>query len=142
MLPLSLTKNHLIMKNSFLLLVLICCSLLITSCGGGELKDVSGKVVDIEAVSDSLISAKLTCNGDTMLFNFDDARFINGMFVSGDSVKISFIDGRNDTLRALVVNIIPHAPHYFNPDEAKNDTLVTAPANNKVSEVADSVAGN
>lgn len=120
------------MKNSIFGLIVIFCSLAMSSCGGGnDLKDAEGKVVDVESVSDSLITAKLLANGDTLLFKFDEARFTNGMFVSGDSVKIYFIEGRNDTLRAFVVNVIPHTPHYFDPATANKDTLITAPANMK-----------
>ena len=117
------------MKNSILAFVLLCaCGIAMTGCGSKEIKDVKGQVVDIQTVKDTLTSAKVLIDGDTLLFKMADARFINGMFIYGDSVKISYIEGRKDTLRALIVSIIPKAPHYFDAEAAKNDTLITAPA--------------
>lgn len=117
------------MKNSILAFVLLCASVIaITGCGSKEIKDIKGQVAGIETVKDTLTCAKVLVDGDTLLFKMADARFINGMFIYGDSVKISYIEGRKDTLRALIVSIIPKAPHYFDAEAAKNDTLITAPA--------------
>ena len=117
------------MKKSILALMLLCaCMVAMTGCGGKEIKDVEGQVVGIQAVKDTLTSARILIDGDTVVFKMADARFINGMFMYGDSVKISYIEGRKDTLRALIVSILPKAPHYFDAEAAKNDTLITAPA--------------
>ena len=129
------------MKKLILAFTFFCgCILAMTSCGNKEIKDVEGLVVDIKTVNDSLSSAKVLIDGDTVVFKMTDARFINGMIMYGDSVKISYIEGRNDTLRALIVNITPKAPHYFDPEAAKNDTLITAPAVKEAPAELDSVA--
>ena len=129
------------MKNSILAFVLLCaCVIAMTGCGSKEIKDIKGQVVDIQTVKDTLTSAKLLIDGDTVVFKMADARFINGMFMYGDSVKISYIEGRKDTLRALIVSIIPKAPHYFDAEAAKNDTLVTAPVVKEDPAELDSVA--
>ena len=129
------------MKNSILAFVLLCaCGMAMTGCGSKEIKDVKGQVVDIQTVKDTLTSAKVLIDGDTVVFKMADARFINGLFMYGDSVKISYIEGRKDTLRALIVSIIPKAPHYFDAEAAKNDTLVTAPVVKEDPAELDSVA--
>jgi hypothetical protein len=99
-----------------------------TGCGSNEIKDIKGEVVDFKADNDTLTSARILVDGDTVILKMTDARLINGMFLPRDSVKISYIEGRKDTLRALIVSIIPKAPHYFDAEAAKNDTLITAPA--------------
>lgn len=110
------------------------------SCGSKELKETKGLVADIEVVKDSLNSAKVLVDGDTVIFKMIDARFVNGMFMVGDSVTIHYIEGRNDTLRALVVGLLPKAPHYIDLNAAKNDTLATAPIVKESSAELDSVA--
>ena len=42
-----------------------------------------------------------------MLFSIADARFQNGLMLPGDSVIVDYIEGRGDTLRALVVTVLP-----------------------------------
>ena len=117
------------MKNSILTFVFLClCLIAMTGCGSNEIKDIKGEVVDFKADNDTLTSARILVDGDTVILKMTDARLINGMFLPRDSVKISYIEGRKDTLRALIVSIIPKAPHYFDAEAAKNDTLVTAPA--------------
>lgn len=129
------------MKNSILAFILLCtCGIAMSGCGSKEIKDVKGQVVDIQTVKDTLASAKVLIDGDTVVFKMTDARFINGMFMYGDSVKISYIEGRKDTLRALIVSIIPKAPHYFDAEAAKNDTLVTAPVTKEAPAELDSLA--
>lgn len=116
------------MKKSILAFILLCsCVLVITSCGNKEIKDLNGVVVDFKVERDTLTLAKILVNQDTIIFKMADARFINGMFVAGDSVKISCIEGHKDTLRALIVSVLPQTPHFIDIDAAKNDTLITAP---------------
>jgi len=117
------------MKKTIFAFTLLCGFILtLESCGGKEIKDITGLVTSFDTKGDSITSTKLLVDGDTIIFKMTDARFINGMFMYGDSVKISYIEGRKDTLRALIVSIIPKAPHYFDAEAAKNDTLITAPA--------------
>lgn len=129
------------MKKTIFAFTLLCGFILtLESCGGKEIKDITGLVTSFDTKGDSITSTKLLVDGDTIIFKMTDARFINGMFMAGDSVKISYIEGRNDSLRALIVNIIPRTPHYFDAEAAKNDTLVTAPVVKEDPAELDSVA--
>lgn len=129
------------MKKTIFAFTLLCGFILtLASCGGKEIKDITGLVTSFDTKDDSITSTKLLVDGDTIIFKMTDARFINGMFMAGDSVKISYIEGRNDSLRALIVNIIPRTPHYFDAEAAKNDTLVTAPVVKEDPAELDSVA--
>lgn len=129
------------MKKTIFAFTLLCGFILtLASCGGKEIKDITGLVTSFDTKGDSITSTKLLVDGDTIIFKMTDARFINGMFMAGDSVKISYIEGRNDSLRALIVNIIPRTPHYFDAEAAKNDTLVTAPVVKEDPAELDSVA--
>ena len=115
------------MKKVFLLAV-ICLSLMsYVGCSGKkELKEMKGVVTYIWAVQDSLVSVNVANGADTLLFHAEDARVINGMFINGDSVNINYIEGENDTLRAMVIAVLPKPIHAIdlNSDE-KSDTLLT-----------------
>lgn len=99
----------------------------VVSCGQKELKQLKGVITDVQAIEDSLVTAKVLCESDTLLFKLADARFVNGMFLQGDSVTIDYIEGRGDTLRALVIAVLPKPVHYIdlNNEEDKSDTIVT-----------------
>ena len=129
------------MKKTIFAFTLLCGFILtLASCGGKEIKDITGLVASFDTKGDSVTSTKLLVDGDTIIFKMNDARYINGMFMAGDSVKISYIEGRKDTLRALIVSIIPKTPHYFDAEAAKNDTLVTAPVVQETPAEPDSLA--
>ena len=125
MLPLIKTW---IMKRFIFAFAIVCfSSLVFISCESNELKDVRALVASVKVEGDSLHSMKATVDGDTLLFSLKDARLNNGLMLDGDSVIINYIKGHKDTLRALVVTILPKAPRYIDMDAAKNDTLITAP---------------
>ena len=84
-------------------------------------------MASVDLGGDSLTTMQVTDGSDTLLFKLADARFTNGIMMGGDSVTIHYIQGRGDTLRALIVNVLPQAPHYFDPKEY-GDTLLTVPA--------------
>jgi len=114
------------MKKLFLFAVLSLSLLTIVSCSDKKsLKQTKGVVTDLKTVKDSLVTAKVAVDGDTLLFKLADARFVNGMFIKDDSVQIDYIDGRGDTLRALVINVLPKAVQYIDLNSAPSDTLVT-----------------
>ena len=92
------------------------------------MKEIDGLVTSVEIDNDTLKSAKVIANGDSLLFNLADTRFVNGMMVHGDSVHINYIEGQGDSLRALLVSVYPKTPHYLDPKAVKNDTLRTAPS--------------
>ena len=99
-----------------------------------ELQETRGVVTDMEFDSDTLLCTRIAVEGDTLLFKVNEARMINGMFVKGDSVMINYIEGRNDTLRALVLSVLPKAPHVIEPAKESNDSLVTRPVKDQESE--------
>lgn len=111
-------------KIVFTLALTSCLALSLTGCKQ-ELQETRGVVTDMEFDSDTLLCTRIAVDGDTLLFKVNEARMINGMFVKGDSVMINYIEGRNDTLRALVLSVLPKAPHVIEPAKESNDTLVT-----------------
>ena len=92
-----------------------------------ELQETRGVVTELEFDSDTLLCTRIAVDGDTLLFKVNEARMVNGMFVKGDSVVVNYIEGRNDTLRALVLAVLPKAPHVIEPAKESNDSLVTRP---------------
>ncbi len=117
------------MKKSFLTFVLFAAILVISSCGKNELRDVRALVTSVEMNGDTLKSMKATVGGDTLLFSLTDVRLNNGLMLQGDSVIVNYIDWRNDSLRALVVTVLPSAPHVIDLNTIQGDSLLTAPAN-------------
>lgn len=113
-------------KIVFTLALTGCLALSLTGCKQ-ELQETRGVVTDMEFDSDTLLCTRIAVDGDTLLFKVNEARMINGMFVKGDSVMINYIEGRNDTLRALVLSVLPKAPHVIEPAKESNDPLVTRP---------------
>lgn len=99
-----------------------------------ELQETRGVVTELEFDSDTLLCTRIAVEGDTLLFKVNEARMVNGMFVKGDSVMINYIEGRNDTLRALVLSVLPKAPHVIEPAKESNDSLVTRPVKDQESE--------
>lgn len=92
-----------------------------------ELQETRGVVTELEVEGDTILCSRIAVDGDTLLFKMTEARLLNGMFVSGDSVVVNYIEGRNDTLRALLVQVLPKAPHMIEPAKESNDPLVTRP---------------
>ena len=101
--------------------------LTVVSCGNKEIQQTKGVVTSIKVVEDSLATANIVVDGDTLLFKLADARLVNGMFLKGDSVTIDYIEGRGDTLRALVIAVLPKPVHYIdlNNQADQSDTLAT-----------------
>ena len=120
-------------KIVFTLALTGCLALSLTGCKQ-ELQETRGVVTDMEFDSDTLLCTRVAVDGDTLLFKVNEARMINGMFVKGDSVMINYIEGRNDTLRALVLSVLPKAPHVIEPAKESNDSLVTRPVKDQESE--------
>lgn len=116
------------MKKLVFTFALLClCVTVFVGCRK-ELQETRGKVTHVELEGDTVVSTLLAVEKDTLYFKLADARFTNGMIVPGDSVIINYIEGREDTLRALVVTILPKAPHFLDLDaDTQGDTLVTSP---------------
>jgi len=115
------------MKKLFLLAVIGLSLLTVVSCGKKELQQTKGVVTSINTIEDSLATTTIAVDGDTLLFKLADVRLVNGMFLNGDSVTIDYIEGRGDTLRALVIAVMPKPVHYIdlNNQADQSDTLAT-----------------
>ena len=110
--------------------ILLTCIVLATATGCREkgIQTVRGQVKKVEVHKDTLVSMTVSINerGDTAIFNLDDARLQNGIMMYRDSVIVDYIYGRNDTLRALVVTVLPKIKQFDEP--IFSDTLITKPA--------------
>lgn len=113
-------------KIVFTAALLVSLGLSLVGCKQ-ELQETRGVVTELEFDSDTLLCTRIAVEGDTLLFKVNEARMVNGMFVKGDSVVVNYIEGRNDTLRALVLAVLPKAPHVIEPAKESNDSLVTRP---------------
>ena len=126
-------------KIVFTLALTSCLALSLVGCKQ-ELQETRGVVTELELDSDTLLCTRIAVEGDTLLFKMTEARLLNGMFVSGDSVVVNYIEGRNDTLRALLVQVLPKAPHMIVPAIESNDSLVTRPVEDQESEESEQPA--
>lgn len=89
---------------------------------------MKGVVTYIWAEHDSLVSVNIADGSDTLLFHAEVARIVNGMFINGDSVNINYIEGDKDTLRAMVITVLPRPIHTIDLNSAEqSDTLLTRP---------------
>jgi len=133
------------MKKFILSFILFCgLSLMFVSCGKKEIQNVRGQVIHVDVHSDSingdLVRSMILCaNGDTLLFQMADARYINGVMFKGDSVSVDYIEGKNDTLRALILNVLHGGSHIIELGKPVSDTLaVAAPEPEPMKEANDS----
>lgn len=109
------------MKKAFLaLVVLFSISVAFVGCKP-ELKNVRGQVKSVEISNDTLKSMVLAIDGQDKIVKLTDAKFMSGIAMEGDSVILDYIDGRADSLRALVVTVLPKPAQVFVP----SDTLIT-----------------
>ena len=116
------------MKNLILSFLTLCaCGYVLTGCGKPELKNVRGLVTEITISNDSLKAMRMAVGSDTLLFSMRDCMLNNGIMLRGDSVIVDYIDGRGDSLRALVLTLLPKPAHYVNPADMAGDSLLTAP---------------
>ena len=109
----------------FLALALVA-TLTLTGCKE-KLRQSRGLVTAMETSNDTLLNMRVSVGeGDTLLFKLDQADFNNGMAMQGDSVIVNHLKGNGDTLRAIIVTVMPRPAHYFTPDSASTE-LLTAP---------------
>ena len=107
--------------SSFLALAL---SLTLTGCKP-KLKNVHVYVTKLDLSSDTLKGFTGRTTEDSIKFSVDQARFNNGVMYLRDSVIVDYIDGKNDTARALVVTVLPKNGKVLDLDTMKNDKLKT-----------------
>lgn len=109
------------MKKVVLSITILCAVAFgFTSCKP-ELKSARVQVKSMEIINDSLKSMVVALGDEEKTVTLLDARFQNGIAIQGDSVILDYIDGKGNTLRGLVVTVLPRATRYFEP----SDTLVT-----------------
>ena len=116
------------MKQAFLALIVLCSMAVVFVSCKPELKNVRGQVKSVEIKNDTVKSMILAVDGQDKAVKLTDARFQNGIAMAGDSVILDYIDGRADSLRGLVVTVLPKPAHYFEP----TDTLVTKESNDSI----------
>ena len=120
------------MKKLFFTLFIVALVLTaMTGCRKSGLQNICGVVKDLKIHKDTLLSMTLIINedGDTMLFNMDDARIQRGMMMPRDSVIVDYMYGQGDTIKALVVTLISKVKLDLEEDQGTKlpDSLVTIP---------------
>lgn len=116
------------MKKIVMVLAVVALVLTaMTGCRKG-LQNTRGVVKSMKITHDSLKSMVITYNedGDTMLFSLKEARVQRGMMMIGDSVIVDFVDGKDDSLRALVVTTLSKPTRIIEEGVAPSDTLDVA----------------
>ena len=109
------------MKKTFLALVVLCgMAVAFVGCKP-EIKNVHGQVKSLAIDNDTLKSMVITIGDAENIVTLLDARFQNGIALAGDSVIVDYIDGKENTLRALIVTVLPKPAKEFVP----SDTLIT-----------------
>ena len=117
------------MRKSFLYTVVFTLLLVlgISSCGKPELKKIRGTVKNVRVDDDTLKNLTVTDGEDSIVFNLNEVRYNNGVMLPNDSVIVDYIDGKNDTARALVVTVLPKNAVTINPEDNQSKKLITAP---------------
>lgn len=113
------------MKKIVMVLAVVALVLTaMTGCRKG-LQNTRGVVKSMKITHDSLKSMVITYNedGDTMLFSLREARIQRGIMMIGDSVIVDFVDGKDDSLRALVVTTLPKPTRIIEEGVAPSDSL-------------------
>lgn len=114
------------MKKSIIILFIGCACLTITSCKP-KLKECRGLVKSILIKKDSLKSMNILTTEGEKIFDLKDARLNEGVMIKDDSVIVNYIRGHHDTLRALVVTVLPKPAHYIDISKDTTKELLTAP---------------
>ena len=108
----------------FVVMALSACTL--TGCKQ-KLKEVTGIVTSIESnkFGDTIKSITLFDGEDSLLFSTREVQYDNGIALVGDSVDVSYIEGRGDTLRALLVHVKPAPAKVVDIKTDTTKTLLT-----------------
>lgn len=117
------------MRKSFFYMVVFTLLLVlgISSCGKPELKKIRGIVKNVRIDDDTLKNLIVMDGEDSIVFNLNEVRYNNGVMFPNDSVIVDYIDGKNDTARALVVTVLPKNAVTINPEDNQSKKLITAP---------------
>ena len=102
--------------------MLLGCTFSFSSCEE-KLKEKEGVVTSVEGskMGDTIYSMKVYDGTDTLLFSLKDARYSNGVMITDDQVRVNYLNGNGDTLRAMLVYIQPKPSKAIEikPDSAK-----------------------
>jgi len=110
------------MKKAFIVITTLCAMALgFMACSGPELKNVHTMVDDVIIENDTLTAYTVSIAGEKQTVSLRDARFQGSLPLKGDSIILDYIDGKDNTLRALVVTMLPKSIQTSEP----NDTLIT-----------------
>lgn len=109
-------------KFVFVWIALISIIFSLSSCKE-KIKDVEGVVtnVDFNSEGDSIRSMKVFNGEDTLIFTVKDAQYANGVMLANDNVKVHYLSGNGDTLRAVLVSVKPRPSKVIElkPDSTK-----------------------
>lgn len=109
-------------KFVFVWIALISIIFSLSSCKE-KIKDVEGVVtnVDINPDGDTIRSMKVFNGEDTLIFTVKDAQYANGVMLANDNVKVHYLSGNGDTLRAVLVYVKPRPSKVIElePDSTK-----------------------
>lgn len=94
-----------------------------------ELKNMRALVKSVYIDGNDTVRSMVVSSGeDSLVFSLMEAKLNNGMVLPKDSVIVDYIDGKNDTARALVVTVLPGAKKQVKLEDNANNKLITAPA--------------
>lgn len=106
---------------------MFCTVFLFTGCKE-KIKNVRGVVATIEHQGDTLLNMKVRSDEETLVFKLDDARFNMGVMLEGDSVLVNYVKGHGDSLRALIVTVLPRPTRYLEDEIDPSKEILTVPA--------------
>lgn len=109
------------MKNYlFVWVILLGCIFSLASCEE-KIKEKDGVVTSVDAsqYGDTIYSMKVFDGEDTLVFSLKDARYDNGIMLKDDKVKVHYLKGNGDTLKAVLVYVKPNPSKVI---ELKPDT--------------------
>ena len=115
-------------KLFFTLAVVALVVTAMTGCKNKGVQNVRALVKHVQIENRTLLSMTVNVgdDNDSLVFSLDDARIQQGIMMPGDSVIVDYIEGHNDTLRAVVVTLLPK--EVIPTDEpTTSDSLLVAP---------------
>lgn len=114
-------------KSLALFCVMAFCTISFFTGCKEKIKNVRGQVVTIEHHGDTLLNMKVRTSDETLLFKLDDARFNIGVMLEGDSVLVNYVKGHGDSLRALIVTVLPRPARYLENEIDSSKEVLTVP---------------